>query len=85
VLPLIGFKVLLWSLCSESIMIAMQTTIKPLLFEPLYNGRQNIATIAAWLFTLLVLAFGFRYALESIAALLLKLYQLFIQKNALNI
>jgi hypothetical protein len=65
----------------------MQTTIRPTFFNTaaMYSDKLNYTAFAAWLFTAMVVLFGIRYARESIAALLLKLYELIIQKNAVNI
>jgi hypothetical protein len=40
---------------------------------------------AVWLITIMIVAFGFRYARETIAFVLDKLYEIFIEKNPAGI
>lgn len=65
----------------------MQTAIKPFILTnaSLHDGKLNYHTFAAWLFTTLVVLVCFKYGREGISALLMKLHELFIQKNALNL
>ena len=61
----------------------------PILFKPAFLSglmlnadKENIRAVAVTLITGLIVVAGFRFAREVIAALLMKLYNVFIQKNA---
>jgi hypothetical protein len=46
-----------------------------------YESKLNFQALATWILTILVVLIGFRFAREAFAALLLKLHELFIQRN----
>ncbi|MBS1919353.1 MAG: hypothetical protein JST17_03770 [Bacteroidetes bacterium] len=50
-----------------------------------YHETIQHGAIAVWLMTMLLFATGFQRIKEIIAFLLMKLYELFIQRNALKI
>lgn len=62
---------------------SMQTTIKPALFNSaaMYADTSRVQAFIAWVFTGLILLTGLNFAREVVAALLLKMHELFIQKN----
>lgn len=50
-----------------------------------YNSKMGLAGFVAWLTTLFVMVMGFRRLKEVIEYLLMKLYEIFIQRNVINI
>ena len=60
----------------------MQITVKHPLADnaPFYAKKLKYKVFVTWLFTVLVVLAGFKYASEAVSALLMKLHELFIQK-----
>jgi hypothetical protein len=48
----------------------------------LHNGPPNFQSIIVWLMAILVSILGFRFLWDALIYLLLKLYELIIQKNS---
>ncbi|HWC53905.1 MAG TPA: hypothetical protein VG676_10005 [Chitinophagaceae bacterium] len=55
------------------------TTIQP------YNETMRFGALAAWMVTILLLATGFQRIKDVVAYVMLKLYEFFIQRNAVKI
>jgi hypothetical protein len=55
------------------------TTIQP------YNETMRFGELAAWMVTILLLATGFQRIKDVVAYVMLKLYEFFIQRNAVKI
>jgi hypothetical protein len=62
----------------------MQTILKPswLTSTTLYADKGNLQAFTAWLITTLIFLVGFRLAREAASAVLMKLHEVLIQKNA---
>lgn len=50
-----------------------------------YGSTDVLRQYSVWLITILLVAFGFKYAKEIIAFVLDKFYQFFIDNNMLNV
>ena len=50
-----------------------------------YGNADVLRPYSVWLITILLVAFGFKYAKEIIAFVLDKFYQFFIENNMLNV
>jgi hypothetical protein len=65
----------------------MQAILKPswLNSAMLYVEKENLQAFAGWLITTFIVLFGFRVARDAAAAVLMKLYEVLIQKNAAGV
>lgn len=62
----------------------MSTIINPALLNDftLYADKENLRAFLVTFITGLIVLAGFRFAREAVTALLMKLYNVFIQRNA---
>lgn len=65
----------------------MQTISKPTFsnYPVFYTDRMVYRALATWLFTILIALAGLKIALDVLPAVLMKLYELLIQRNPVNL